>query len=266
MEGLLYADLCDIQDFFFRFAWNNFLHNVVYDVVQQVFNGTLDRGYNRTIAFDLFTPAEPKEGDSVESLGLASTKDITDRILDGQEASDISASHKGMRLGYMGHLTLIAEEVCKFGNRHPPESLEAIVFDRVNREPWIKYVEGTLAETRDKDNAVLGGVRPQDSIGVRPMGGLGSTFSSGNNSSGLTSAGITPQDTLAMSEGTVGQSFEINSGTMLSGFGDGSDDDDEMDLAGDVEGDSGGDGGNRIVDDDEQVGELSFEDVEMEYR
>lgn len=255
-----------ILDFFFRFAWNNFLHNVVYDVVQQVFNGTLDRGYNRTIAFDLFTPAEPREGESADDLGLASMKDITDRILDGQQASDISQKEKGMRLGYMGHLTLIAEEVCKFGNRHPSEALNQVVMDRVNREPWIQYVEGTLAETRDKDNAVLGGVRPQDSIGVRQMGGLGGGFSSGAASSGLASAGIAPADTLAMSEGTVGQSFEINSGTMLSGFGDGSDDDDEMDLAGDLEGDSGGDGGQKMLDDDEQVGELSFEDVEMDYR
>lgn len=208
------------------------------------------------------------EGETLETLGLASTKDITDRILDGQAASDASAENKGMRLGYMGHLTLIAEEVCKFGNRHPPETLEQVVLDRVNREDWIKYVEGTLAETRDKDNAVLGGVRPQDSIGVRShIGGLGGgTFSSGNASSGLASAGLAPQDSLAMAEGTVGQSFEIDSGGgMLSGFGDGSDEEeeDEMDLAGDVE---GSDASRRIVDEDEQVGELSFEDVEMEMR
>ena len=126
----------------------------------------------------------------------------------------------------MGHLTLIAEEVCKFGNRHPPESLDQVVIDRVNREEWITYVEGTLAETRDKDNAVLGGVRPQDSIGVRGMGiggglggGLGGGFTS-NTANTLASAGIgagiASQDSLAMSEGTVGQSFEINSGTMMN--------------------------------------------------
>lgn len=43
-----------LKDFFFRFPWNNFLHNVVYDVVQQVFNGPMDRGFNRTLAVDLF--------------------------------------------------------------------------------------------------------------------------------------------------------------------------------------------------------------------
>ena len=133
-----------------------------------------------------------------------------------------------MRLGYMGHLTLIAEEVCKFGNRQPPESLDQSVHDSVSKPKWIQYVDGTLSETRDKDNAVLGGVRPENAIGMRNAGigggGIGGGFTN-NTASTLASAGIgsgaTPQDTIAMSEGTVGQSFEINSGTMLSGFGEG---------------------------------------------
>ncbi|KAK4502234.1 hypothetical protein PRZ48_005659 [Zasmidium cellare] len=254
-----------ILDFFFRFPWNNFLHNVVYDVVQQVFNGTLDRGYNRTLAFDLFNSIEPKDGKSLEELGLASGKDITDRILDGQKASDESQSHKGMRLGYMGHLTLIAEEVCKFGNRHPPETLDPVIGDRVNRDEWIQYVEGILAETRDKDNAVLGGVRPENAIGVRAIGigGLSSGFTS-NTANTLANAGLgtnmTPQDSLAMSEGTVGQSFEINSGTMLGGDGMSGDDEEMEDEAILRERER-----RAAFAEDEQVGELSF-DVDMDYR
>ncbi|WPG97743.1 Hypothetical protein R9X50_00052400 [Acrodontium crateriforme] len=218
-----------ILDFFFRFPWNNFLHNVVYDVVQQVFNGTLDRGYNRTLSFDLFKPSKIDESKSLESLGLLSTKDIIDRILDGQEASDKSQTEKGMRLGYMGHLTLIAEEVCKFGSRNPSEQLDKIVLDSVNRDEWIKYVEGTLTETREKDHAVLGGVRPENAAHVRSMGmGLGSFSSNTANTlanAGI-GAGISAQDSLAMSEGTVGESFNLHSGSMLSGFGDGDDDED----------------------------------------
>jgi SIT4-associating protein SAP185/190 len=245
--------------------------------VQQVFNGTLDRGYNRTVAFDLFTPVEGKGPTEVVALGLISTKDITDRILDGQAASDKSQAERGMRLGYMGHLTLIAEEVCKFANRHPPEVLDQVVLDRVNRPEWIQYVEGTLAETRDKDNAVLGGVRPENAIGMRPglgggMGGMGGGFTS-NTASTLASAGIgsgvAPADSLALSEGTVGQTFEINSGTMLSGFGDGEDEDEEMGDGGHLEGESRkatGSSGSSAFSDDEQVGELSFDDVDMEYR
>lgn len=261
--------ICSAQDFFFRFPWNNFLHNVVYDVVQQVFNGTLDRGYNRTLAFDLFTPAQGPGGKTAEEIGLASGSDITDRILDGQAKSDESQKHKGMRLGYMGHLTLIAEEVCKFGNKYPADALDPAITERVTREAWVSYVEGTLAETRDKDNAVLGGVRPENAIGIRAMGmgggGLSSGFSS-NTQNTLASAGLggssnmAPQDSLALQEGTVGQSFEINSGTMLSGFSDNDEDEEMEDEAITRERER-----QRAFDEDEQVGELSF-DVDMDYR
>ena len=189
----------------------------------------------------------------VETIGLVSTKDITDRILDGQRASDTLQAERGMRLGYMGHLTLIAEEVCKFGNR---DGLDPIISERLSREEWQTYVEGTLAETREKDNAVLGGVRPQDQLGMRGMGmgGLGGGFSS-NTASTLASAGIgagiTGQDSL---DGPMSTTFEINSG--ISSFADAEDDDEMEDEV---------QRRNRL-EDDEQVGELSFEDVEMEYR
>jgi len=256
-----------IIDFFFRFPWNNFLHNVVYDVVQQVFNGTLDRGYNRTLAFDLFAPTITQDGQDAASIGLLSDKDITDRILDGQRASDISQSHKGMRLGYMGHLTLIAEEVCKFGNRQPPECLDMVVHDRVNRDAWIHYVDGVLTDTREKDNTVLGGIRPENAIGARSLGlgggGLQSGFSS-NTTNALANAGIgsglSADDSLA--EGTVGQAFEITTDNLASGFGDNEDDEDMDDDAMLRDRES-----RRAAafPEDEQVGELSF-DVDMDYR
>lgn len=240
-----------ILDFFFRFPWNNFLHNVVYDVVQQVFNGTLDRGYNRSLAFDLFTAVPAETADGKEISGIANTGDITTRILDGQKASDLSQKERGMRLGYMGHLTLIAEEVCKFGNRQSPEVLDSAIGERVSRPEWTSYVDGILAETRDRDNAVLGGVRPDTAIGSRA--GIGSFGGGGLASAGLN--GMTPQDSLAMSEGTVGQStFEIErDGSGLRGFGDDEDDEEEEDMR------------KSGVDDEEQVGELSF-DVDMDYR
>lgn len=201
-----------------------------------------------------------------------STGEITDRILDGQAASEKSQTDRGMRLGYMGHLTLIAEEVCKFGARVQSTDLpdQHIVVDRTNKPEWLQYVEGTLTETREKDNAVLGGVRPENAIGMR-AGSMGGGFGNNAATSALASAGIgsniAAQDSLAMSEGTVGQSFEINSGTMLSGFGDGEDEDEEMTEEREIGGhlDRRVSGGSAFSD-DEQVGELSFEDVDMDYR
>lgn len=247
------------QDFFFRFPWNNFLHNVVYDVVQQVFNGSFERGYNRTLAVDLFCQSGCTD--------LVSSADITQRILDGQIASDKSQQEKGMRLGYMGHLTLIAEEVLKLHDRQPPELLGEQIMERINREDWVHYLEGILTETRDRDNAVLGGVKPENAMNARQMGmgGLAgqSGFSSGGNSSVLTDAGLgnVPADSMAMVESGDGSDYNIGSGSagLLSGFGNG-DDDEDMDDSLESE------RREKAVSDDEQVGELSFDDVDINFR
>lgn len=229
-------------------------------MVQQVFNGTLERGYNRTLALNLFSYSSCDQ--------LASRSDITERILEGQRKSDKSQEARRMRLGYMGHLTLIAEEVCKFAERNPPDLLGDQVMERVVREDWMQYVEGTLTETREKDNAVLGGVRPQE-MGVRGgmgagQGGLGQGgFVGGNgNSSALANAGIggVPADSMALQDAGV-SSYDINGGGagLLSGFGDGEDDEED-------EEESEAQRREKAVSDDEQVGELSFDDVDMNFR
>lgn len=216
-----------ILDFFFRFPWNNFLHNVVYDVVQQVFNGPMDRGFNRMLAIDLFE-----------------TGNITMRIVDGQKKSDEAQEKNRMRLGYMGHLTLIAEEVVKFTERHPPELLSESVLEKVMNGEWITYVEVTLAETRERDNAILGGVRPDMSVGPRQavMNAVNAANNFGGASSALSEAGLNGSAgldsiDLANGNGTTGGSFTLTSGTLLSGFGSSSDEeDDEMDEDNDEDG------------------------------
>ncbi|ESZ94958.1 hypothetical protein SBOR_4641 [Sclerotinia borealis F-4128] len=214
-----------ILNFFFRFPWNNFLHNVVYDVVQQVFNGPMDRGYNRSLAIDLFE-----------------TGDITLRIVDGQKKSDEAQEKNKMRLGYMGHLTLIAEEVVKFTERHPPELLSESVLERVMNGDWIPYVEATLAETRERDNAILGGVRPDMTVGSRQavMNAVNAANNFGNASSALADAGLngsTGLDSIDLVNNNVNGNNFITGGTLLSGFGSSSDEeDDEMDEDNDEEG------------------------------
>ncbi|KAH6673253.1 SIT4 phosphatase-associated protein-domain-containing protein [Halenospora varia] len=213
-----------ILDFFFRFPWNNFLHNVVYDVVQQVFNGPMDRGFNRSLAIDLFE-----------------TGNITMRIVDGQKKSDEAQEKNKMRLGYMGHLTLIAEEVVKFTERHPPELLSESVLEKVMNGEWITYVEVTLAETRERDNAILGGVRPDMSVGPRQavMNAVNAANNFGGASSALTEAGLNGSaglDSIDLANGNGTTGFAL-SGTLLSGFGSSSDEeDDEMDEDNDDDG------------------------------
>lgn len=203
-----------ILSFFFRFPWNNFLHNVVYDVVQQVFNGPMDRGYNKYLAFDLFE-----------------TGKITDQIIQGQRRSEEAEKAKSMRLGYMGHLTLVAEEVVKFGERHPKEALSDLVQGFIYGKAWEEYVNKTLAETRDRDNAILGGFRPENGLGPRQAVlnavNAGSGFAGSN---ALAQAGLTggQQSLDSDNNGSATSSSYTTAGSsLLSGFGSSSDDEDE---------------------------------------
>ncbi|KAI3532920.1 SIT4 phosphatase-associated protein [Colletotrichum filicis] len=189
-----------------------------------VFNGPMDRGYNPTLAVSLFEAA-----------------DITTAIIKGQLASDESQARMKTRMGYMGHLTLIAEEVVKFTERHPPELLSETVLERVMDPRWISYVEGALAETRERDNAILGGVRPEVAMGNRAgmsgsglaavgLSGLGSSFSNSQSNTGsnaLADAGLNGNADLQESSGNGIGPFAISSGTLMSGFGSSSDEEDE---------------------------------------
>ncbi|KAJ4291212.1 sporulation-induced protein [Collariella sp. IMI 366227] len=208
-----------ILGFFFKYPWNNFLHNVVYDIVQQVFNGPMDRGFNPTLAISLFEAA-----------------DITNQIIRGQQASEQAERETKTRKGYMGHLTLIAEEVVKFTERHPPELVSELVLEKVMAQDWVNYVEGPLAETRERDNAILGGVRPDVAMHNRANAqnlmsgftGLSSIGLGGGGSSALADAGLNGAAAMVEGSATAGIGpFAISAGTLMSGFGSSSDEDDD---------------------------------------
>ena len=180
----------------------------------------MDRGYNRSLAIDLFQ-----------------TGRITERIVAGQAQSEEAQTKNNMRLGYMGHLTLIAEEVVKFSDRHPPEMLSPAVLDKVTNQQWNEYVENKLSETRERDNAILGGVRPDMSMGPRQavlnaVNAAGGSFG-GGASTALANAGLnggTGLDTMDLASNgsaTSSGAFGLSSGSLLSGFGSSSDEEDE---------------------------------------
>lgn len=206
----------------------------------------MDRGYNRSLAFDLFQ-----------------TGRITERIVEGQVQSDEAQAKNNMRLGYMGHLTLVAEEVVKFSERHPPELLSQVVLDRVTSTQWSEYVENTLSETRERDNAILGGVRPDVTLGprqavlnaVNAAHGFGGGASSALANAGLNgNPGLDSMDLASNGSGTSNGNFGLSSGSLLSGFGSSSDEEDEeMEEVDDADAGAGQD----------PVGNLSFEDIDM---
>jgi SIT4-associating protein SAP185/190 len=162
-------------------------------------------------------------------------------------------------MGYMGHLTLIAEEVVKFTERNPPELVSELVLERVMDQSWVDYVEGALAETRERDNAILGGVRPEvamsnranaQSLMASQFAGLSSIGLGAVTSSALAEAGLNGGSDVAEGSDAGGAGpFAISAGTLMSGFGSSSDEDDdeEQDTEEDVNNEVSG---SDFIDDD----------------
>ncbi|CAI4034786.1 hypothetical protein SMKI_11G2360 [Saccharomyces mikatae IFO 1815] len=134
--------LINILDMFTEFPWNNFLHNVIFDIAQQIFNGPLKTGYNRFLLKDYLVDAY-----------------LTRKIVDADKACQDHEEKTGLRYGYMGHLTLIAEEISKFKEYIDEMKLtfcNTAVSERLEEPFWKEYTETILADTREKYNTVLG--------------------------------------------------------------------------------------------------------------
>lgn len=135
--------LSTLLDLFFEFPWNNFLHSVVYDFIHQVLTGRVDGGLNRELTIALFRDAR-----------------LMQRIVEGQRQNDAeSVKPKGVRLGYMGHLTLMSEDVITALEHYPPDL--RLTIERYAPQPeWNDYVTGRYNETKKRDTSLLGGGKP----------------------------------------------------------------------------------------------------------
>lgn len=142
--------LTTIIDMFVKFPWNNFWHNVVFDIVQQIFNGRLDISYNPYLILELFDKC-----------------DITNLIINAYKLCIDTEREANVRLGYMGHLILIAEEVVKFSStfqnsKFNDTEADELIYTKLIDENWISYVTNVLTETREMYNCVLGGIKANE--------------------------------------------------------------------------------------------------------
>lgn len=81
------------------------------------------------------------------------------------------ASRKGVRLAYMGHLTLISEDVIAALALYPHD-LSATLAKHCPQPQWDAYVSGRFKETKARDSSQLGGGKP--SVTSLPRLGMGS--------------------------------------------------------------------------------------------
>jgi hypothetical protein len=179
---------------FFVFPWNNFIHSVVYDMIAKIFNtysftASLANSVNvapKTSAQDVSGNFGKKE--EIDSNAFAQNKmravrrtvkklvvsvfrnaNLIFQIITAQRLNDYSEEQpKGVRLGYMGHLTYISDEVCKIFDKCAPE-LDDELHDLITSGEWHEYVSHSLRHTQETDRQPLGGARP-DQAGnlIRP--------------------------------------------------------------------------------------------------
>lgn len=141
--------LSTLLDLFFDFPWNNFLHSVVYDVLHQILTGKVDYGLNKELTVSLFRDAR-----------------LLYRIVEAQKRNDEDSSKpKHVRLGYMGHLTLISEDVITALQHYPPD-LKLRLAKYAPQPDWDDYIGGRYQETKVKDTSLLGGGKPMLNAGV----------------------------------------------------------------------------------------------------
>ena len=109
-----------------------------------------------------------------------------------------SSKPKGVRLGYMGHLMLISEDVITALARFPPD-LRLIIIQYAPEPEWDQYVTGRYNETKEEDARLLGGGKPvvsgkgrnvmqwkvdEDDMGVGESGGGNGNGLNGGSGSG----------------------------------------------------------------------------------
>ena len=132
-----------LLNMFIKYPWNNFLHNVVYDIVQQLFNGEMQKSANRELTVSVFEQGR-----------------LFDKLLEGTRLnSESSKGPRRVRLGYMGHLNLVAEETVKLLERYP-RLIEPRVRQLIPQPEWDEYLANELNVCRAKESVQLAGGRP----------------------------------------------------------------------------------------------------------
>jgi serine/threonine-protein phosphatase 6 regulatory subunit 3 len=131
--------------------------------------GRVDGGLNRELAIALFRDAKLMhriiEGQKRNDAEWYSFNFIISPDLSTDFMYKYSAKPKGVRLGYMGHLTLISEDVIGALDHFPPD-LRSVILQYSPATAWDEYVTGRYSETKKKDSCLLGGGKPVVSAAV----------------------------------------------------------------------------------------------------
>mgnify|MGYP003365131692 CR=1 FL=1 len=148
-----------ILKIFLDHPWNNFWHNVSFDIIQQLLNGRIDSTYNPFLVYSLFflndsrkyNPTFTQDNDS------ADFNIIQDFIICAYKRCYQYYIKNSMVLGYNGHMLLIVEDLTAFSKNIETKSISLVIFDSLQNEKWIRLSEEILVMTKTMCIKILGG-------------------------------------------------------------------------------------------------------------
>ncbi|XP_061084990.1 serine/threonine-protein phosphatase 6 regulatory subunit 2-like isoform X1 [Conger conger] len=170
--GSISQELCRLNtmavllDLFFKYTWNNFLHFQVELCVAAVLSHSgqeekpqdgLEKEAEER-AQSSATDAPETSGHGVLVAHLFQNCRLVQRILDAWEENDKIQAEGGMRRGYMGHLTRIANTVVQNMAKGP---VQAQISNLIKELPedcrgrWESFVDETLTETNRRNTVDL---------------------------------------------------------------------------------------------------------------
>ena len=126
-------------DNFFEYRWNNLMHMVVFDLLHSILTAPFE--VTKSLALSVFVKSK-----------------LTQRIT---EAVRLNSYHedlpKGSRLGYMGHITLITDNIILFLERKLDKEFEEAIFPFLQADDWQEFIAKIHKETKEKETKPLGG-------------------------------------------------------------------------------------------------------------
>ncbi|XP_026142875.1 serine/threonine-protein phosphatase 6 regulatory subunit 2 isoform X1 [Carassius auratus] len=179
MAALLYTraprihlELCQLNminlllDLFFKFSWNNFLHIQVEHCVSAILNQTTPNGKTQDSPDQIQLETQDTQNSDKSDMftccdmikHLLKDCRLVQRILDAWEENDKTQEAGGMRKGYMGHLTRIANTVVQNAEREQEQTQIAQLIKELPEDykaRWEQFVNETLTETNKRNTADL---------------------------------------------------------------------------------------------------------------
>ena len=144
---------------FLDHPWNNFWHNVMFDIIQQLLNGKLNSTFNPFLIYSIFNLRDSRRFKPHEQQNgqLKHFNILDDFILIGYQRSYQYYLENSMTFGYSGHMLLIAEELAAFSNASDINKISPVMYEILQEPKWIRLSEEILPMTKTMCIKILGG-------------------------------------------------------------------------------------------------------------